>query len=64
MSNTQNKENNEAEWKEEHEKILVDWADKAMCYQWLHSSANNKFSKLNTRFTIPVIILSTLTGTS
>ena len=27
----------EIDWKDEHEKILVDWADKGMCYRWLHS---------------------------
>lgn len=52
------------EWSEEHEHILVDWADKAMCYRWLHSQANNKFANLSRWFTIPVIIISTLTGTA
>jgi hypothetical protein len=51
-------------WTKEHETILVDWADKAMCYRWLHSQANNKFAKLSRWFTIPVIIISTLTGTA
>lgn len=52
------------EWSEEHENILVDWADKAMCYRWLHAQANIKFSRLSRMFTIPVIIISTLTGTA
>lgn len=52
------------EWNEEHEKILVDWADKAMCYRWLHSKATIKFSYQNALFTIPVIIISTVTGTA
>jgi len=52
------------EWSNEHEVILVDWADKAMCYKWLHSKANSKFAKLSKYFTIPVIIISTLTGTA
>ena len=54
----------EIEWTKEHENILIDWADKAMCYRWLHSQANNKFAKLSRWFTIPVIIISTLTGTA
>lgn len=54
----------EMEWTKEHENILIDWADKAMCYRWLHSQANNKFAKLTRWFTIPVIIISTLTGTA
>lgn len=54
----------EMEWSKEHEGILVDWADKAMCYRWLHSQANQKFTKASRFFTIPVIIISTVTGTA
>ena len=54
----------ELEWKPEHENILVEWADKAMCYRWLHAKSHNRFNKINTYFTIPVIIMSTLTGTA
>ena len=52
------------EWTIEHEKILTEWGDKAMCYKWLHSKANNMYSNLNAWYTIPVIIISTLTGTA
>jgi hypothetical protein len=52
------------EWTQGHEKILIDWADKAMCYRWLHARSHQRFSKINTYFTIPVIIMSTLTGTA
>lgn len=52
------------EWSKEHEEILIEWADKAMCYRWLHAKAHARFSYLNTWYTIPVIILSTLTGTA
>ena len=52
------------EWTPEHESILVDWADKALCYRWLHSKSHNNYNRLNTWFTIPVIIMSTLTGTA
>jgi hypothetical protein len=51
-------------WTAEHEKILVDWADKAMCYRWLHNKSNLNYTRLNVGFTIPVIIMSTLTGTA
>lgn len=73
LSNDYNKKTNEKqntqlsfdmEWSREHENILVDWADKAMCYRWLHAQANIKFSKLTRLFTIPVIIISTVTGTA
>ena len=42
----------------------MEWADKALCYKWLHSKCNLKYNKLNTWFTIPVIVMSTLTGTA
>ena len=54
----------EYEWTIEHENILVEWADKAMCYRWLHSRSHAKYSRLNYSYTIPVIIISTLTGTA
>jgi len=51
------------EWTPEHENILIEWADKAMCYRWLHSKSNIMYGALNAWYTIPVIIISTLTGT-
>ena len=54
----------EHKWKSEHEKILVEWADKAMCYRWLHGTSHQSYSNTNAWFTIPVIIMSTLTGTA
>jgi hypothetical protein len=65
--NTENDElliNHETGWAPEHEIILIEWADKAMCYRWLHSKANAMYSYLNALYTIPVIIISTLTGTA
>ncbi len=51
-------------WTKDHENILIDWADKAMCYRWLHSKSHELYNKTNAYFTIPVIIMSTLTGTA
>lgn len=51
-------------WTEDHENIMIDWADKAICYKWMHQRAHANYSKKNTLFTIPVIIMSTLTGTA
>ena len=33
------------EWTPDHENILVEWADKAMCYRWLHGKSHQHFSK-------------------
>ena len=54
----------EIEWTVDHEDILIEWADKAMCFRWLHSRAHALYSKLNYNYTIPVIVISTLTGTA
>ena len=52
------------DWTPQHEKILIDWADKAACYKWLHEKTMREFAKKNRWFTIPVIIMSTITGTA
>ena len=51
-------------WEQHHENIFIDWADKASCYKWLHTKSNIKYSKKRNMYTIPVIVLSTLTGTA
>ena len=53
-----------SEWQEYHENILIDWGDKGLCYRWLHSKCCSKYIFLRNLFTIPVIIMSTLTGTA
>lgn len=51
-------------WTEHHENILIEWADKATCYRWLHAKSHLDYSRANTWYTIPVIVMSTLTGTA
>ena len=51
-------------WAPSHEDILIDWADKAKCYKWMHDRSHKKYKCMNTWFTIPVIIMSTATGTA
>lgn len=51
-------------WEPYHERIFIEWADNASCYKWLHSKSNLKYSKKRNMYTIPVIVLSTLTGTA
>lgn len=51
-------------WAKEQENLMAEWADKAGCYRWLHDKCEKKYSSLNMSITIPVIILSTLTGTA
>jgi len=49
-------------WTKEQEVLMAEWSDIAACYRWLHDKAEKKFTGSNMRITIPVIILSTLTG--
>ena len=51
-------------WKEEEELLLKDWADKAQCYELLHSKSHGVYKQRHAYFVIPVIIISTLTGTA
>lgn len=52
------------EWSPENEMILVEWCDAAQCYKWLHSQSHIKYSYLHAWYTIPAIILSTISGTA
>ena len=51
-------------WTPEHENILIEWADKAACYRWLHTKCHAQYRRSNYWFTLPVIIMSTITGTA
>jgi hypothetical protein len=51
------------QWTDQTETLLVKWADNASCYKWLHDRSFRRFRLKNYLFNIPVIILSTLTGT-
>jgi hypothetical protein len=51
-------------WTKQQEELMAEWSDKAGCYRWLHDRCEKKYSRLNMFITIPVIILSTLTGTA
>lgn len=51
-------------WKEEEEKLLKIWADKAQCYQWIHTRCRDVYQRKNAAYTIPVIIISTIVGTA
>ncbi len=49
-------------WSNETETLLAEWSEKASCYRWLHGRCEKKYKKRYYMFSIPVIILSTLTG--
>lgn len=51
-------------WTDEQEELMAKWSDTAACYRWLHDRCEKMYSKNNMRMTIPVIILTTVTGTA
>lgn len=53
----------EIKWGPENEKILKCWSDHGQCYQIMHDRAYKRYYSLNVWFSIPVIIISTITGT-
>ena len=48
-------------WTPECEKLLAEWS-RTSCYRWLHGRCEKKYQRSYYCFSIPVIILSTLTG--
>lgn len=52
------------EWSPENETIMVEWCDIAQCYKWLHAKAHSKYKSKNAWYTIPAIVLSTISGTA
>ena len=50
-------------WREDQEHLLKKWADHALCYKLLHERAYKKYWCFNAWIQIPIIIISTLTGT-
>ena len=49
-------------WTDECEGLLAEWSEKASCYRWLHGRCEKSYKNWYYCFSIPVIILSTLTG--
>ena len=51
-------------WHKQTEKILKDWSELSSCYRYMHAHSHSRFKTKNLWFTLPVIILTTLTGTA
>ena len=51
-------------WSPENELIMVEWCDVAQCYKWLNSRSHSLYSYMHAWYTIPAIILSTISGTA
>jgi hypothetical protein len=51
-------------WTKEQEELMAGWADIAASYRWMHDKGEKKMAISNMWITVPVIILSTLTGSA
>ena len=51
-------------WHVQQEKILKSWGEAAACYRYMHYQAYCSYKNLSMKFTIPLIIVSTVTGTA
>ncbi len=51
-------------WTKEQEQLMAGWADISACYRWMHDRCEKISARSNLSITVPVIILSTLTGSA
>jgi hypothetical protein len=51
-------------WHEQQEKILKTWGEASSCYRYMHMRAFQKYKKQSMNFTLPIIVISTVTGTA
>lgn len=51
-------------WSEEIESLLSEWGEVSQCYAYLHNYSTRKYKHKYHHLQIPIIILSTLTGTA
>ena len=54
----------DADWHPQQAGILKIWGEVAATYRYLHFMSYHKYKKMSMRFTIPIIIISTVTGTA
>ena len=52
------------EWHHQQELILKRWSEIGSSYRFLHDKAYNYYNTQNMRYAIPVIVISTITGTA
>ena len=51
-------------WTPAYEDIIAKWANKSACYVWLHEKTHKYYKTKNMHYSIPIIILSTISGTA
>ena len=56
--------NNKKVWHKQQEKVLKQWAEVGASYRYMHDRAYIQYNSQNMRLALPVIIISTITGTA
>ena len=56
------KQDEQCEWCEKQEKLLIKWAEKAAGYRWLHNHARLLYKRQNDWLAYPSIIIASITG--
>lgn len=51
-------------WHSSQENILREWAERARYYSWMNHKTSTHYSRLNNLLTVPLIVLSTLSGSA
>lgn len=51
-------------WHSQQEIILKSWGESSSCYRYLHFQSYLKFKASSMNFTLPIIVISTITGTA
>ena len=51
-------------WSDEIEELLSEWGEIGLCYSWLHDYSERKYKRKYHNISIPIIVISTLTGTA
>lgn len=58
------KEKEKKLWHPQQEKILKTWGEAAACYRYMNNQAFLMYKKSSMRYTLPIIVISTVTGTA
>lgn len=57
-------ESGDVSWNSQLERVISDEGERCLCFSWLHSKSEKRFSNLNTYISIPVIVMSTIAGSA
>ena len=64
MSKTNKIVSKNKQWHKQQENILKKWSEIGSSYRFMHDRSYLKYQKRNMRFALPVIVISTVTGTA